>query len=108
MAGIRSLPLATRILGLCVGGLVLVALLGPYIAPHSPIAVGTFETQLQGPSWAHPFGTDQVGRDVFSRVLAGARASFAVSAAVVAIAVTIGTALGVLAGLGNRIVDESV
>lgn len=106
MAGLRSLPLSTRILGLCVGGLILVALIGPYIAPHNPIAVGSFETQLRGPSWAHPFGTDQVGRDVFSRVLAGARASFAVSAAVVAIAVTIGTTLGVLAGLGNRIVDE--
>ena len=108
MAAVRSLPLATRILGLCVGVLVLVALVGPYITPHDPIAVGSFETQLQGPSWAHPFGTDQVGRDVLSRVLAGARASFAVSAAVVAIAVTIGTALGVLAGLGNRIVDEFV
>src|SRR5438094_3016497 len=108
MQSLWALPRVTRIFGVCVGLLIVVALIGPYIAPHNPTAVGSFETQLRAPSWAHPFGTDQVGRDVFSRVLAGARASFAVSAAVVAIAVTIGTALGILAGLGNRIVDESV
>lgn len=108
MESLRSLPLVTRVLGCCVLLLIVVALIGPYITPHSPTAVGSFETQLRPPSWAHPFGTDQVGRDVFSRVLAGARASFAIAAAVVLIAVTLGTALGVLAGLGNRVIDESV
>jgi peptide/nickel transport system permease protein len=98
----------TRVLGSIVLLLVIVAVIGPYIAPHNPTAVGSVSTQLQRPSWAHPFGTDQVGRDVFSRVLAGARASFGIAAAVVLLAVTFGTTLGLLAGLGNRFVDETL
>jgi peptide/nickel transport system permease protein len=108
MSRFRAQPVGTQILTLLVVAFVVVALIGPYITPHNPIAVGDFTQQLQPPSWAHPFGTDQVGRDVFSRVLAGARASFAVSAAVVALAIVTGTILGLLAGLGNRFVDETL
>src|SRR5258708_32444290 len=88
--------------------LVLVALIGPYISPYNPTALGRSGSELQAPSLAHPFGTDQVGRDLFSRVLSGARISLGVAAAVVVIAFLIGTALGLLAGLGGRHIDELV
>jgi peptide/nickel transport system permease protein len=96
------------VLGVAVLLFVVLAIIGPYITPYNPTAIGSVNEQLRGPSWAHPFGTDQVGRDVFSRVLAGARASFAVAVAVVLIAVVVGTTLGMLAGLGNRFVDEGL
>jgi peptide/nickel transport system permease protein len=108
MATIRAWSLGTRLLAAGVALLVAVALVGPVIAPHDPTAVGDLAGALAGPSVDHPFGTDQVGRDVFSRVLAGARASLGVAAAVVLIAATFGTAVGILAGLGNRVIDELV
>ena len=108
MDAIRSWPVGTRVLGAAVAGLVALALLGPLIAPYDPTAVGDLARALAGPSLDHPFGTDQVGRDVFSRVLAGARSSLGVAAAVVLIAASFGTAVGLLAGLGNRLIDEVV
>jgi len=109
MRGLTArMPLGTRLLGAGVALIVLIALIGPYIAPYSATAVGNFTAQLKPPTWSHPFGTDQVGRDVFSRLLTGMRATLAVSAAVVAFAATFGTALGLLAGLGNRVADEIV
>jgi len=102
----RRLGLISRILLGLTAALVVLAIIGPYIAPHDPIALGS--APLERPSWAHPFGTDQVGRDVFSRVLAGARASFAIAVSVVLIAVTVGTAIGLVAGLSARVADESL
>jgi peptide/nickel transport system permease protein len=104
----KQLSLTTRVLAALTAALLLIALIGPYIAPDNPIAIGGLDATLKPPSWAHPFGTDQVGRDVFSRVLAGARASFAIAAAVVLIAVTVGTAVGLIAGLTSRVADESL
>jgi peptide/nickel transport system permease protein len=83
-----------------------VALFGKDIVPYDPIAIGPAGSELQPPSPAHFFGTDQVGRDVFSRVLAGAGLSLRVATAVVAIAVTVGTTLGMVAALGARALDE--
>jgi peptide/nickel transport system permease protein len=103
-----QLSLTTRVLAALTAALVLIALIGPYIAPDNPIAIGGLKATLKPPSWAHPFGTDQVGRDVFSRVLAGARASFGIAVAVVLIAVTVGTAVGLIAGLTSRVADESL
>lgn len=91
-----------------VGVVVFVAIFGPYITPYRPTAIGPSGSELLPPSLDHLFGTDQVGRDVFSRVLAGARPSLVVAVAVLALAVSFGTALGLLAGLGNRVVDELV
>lgn len=108
MSRLRKLPLGTRLLGLAVLVLAIVALIGPYIAPYEPTTIGPLEDQLLPPSAEHPFGTDQVGRDVFSRVLAGARESLGVALAVVAFAATFGTAMGLLAGMGNRVADEIV
>jgi peptide/nickel transport system permease protein len=73
------------------------ALLAPLIAPYDPTQQ-TWTAVRQAPSWAHWFGTDEVGRDVFSRVLYGARASLAAGVVSIAIAVMIGVPLGLLAG----------
>lgn len=96
--------------GLGVGLVVIVlviALLGPLIAPQNPdhISLGDI---LKGPSLHHWFGTDNLGRDIFSRVLAGARISVEVAAVVLSLSVTFGTAVGILSGLAGGLVDEII
>jgi peptide/nickel transport system permease protein len=86
-------------------GCVLLAVLG--LLPADPIAQAPAEA-LQGPSGAHPFGTDQFGRDVFSRVLDGVRASLQVAVVAVAIAATVGTVAGIAAGFLGGWVDGIV
>jgi peptide/nickel transport system permease protein len=80
-------------------GLILMAIFAPYLAPF-PEDVDSvhFERMLQPPSREHPFGTDEVGRDVLSRVIFGARISLSIGLAVLAIALTIGVPLGLIAG----------
>ncbi len=78
---------------LVVLALVLAAILAPLIAPHSPTVHDA--ASLESPSLAHPAGTDNTGRDVFSRTVYGARVSLGVAL----IAVLIGTMVGVLGGL---------
>ncbi|MFG2020614.1 ABC transporter permease [Actinomadura geliboluensis] len=85
--------------------MVLIAFIGPLLAPHDPYAVDLGQA-LRGPSGAHWFGTDANGRDVFSRVLYGARVSLLATVVVIAVATLIGTLIGTLAALGGRIVDE--
>jgi peptide/nickel transport system permease protein len=65
-------------------------------------------TAEQGPSWGHLFGTDSVGRDVFVRVLWGARISLIVGVAAILIGLAIGGTLGVLAGFRGRLTDRTV
>jgi peptide/nickel transport system permease protein len=104
----RRVPTGVLVTSIAVGVVVFVATFGPYITPYRPTAIGPAGSELLPPSMVHPFGTDQVGRDVFSRVLAGARPALIVAVAVLALAVSFGTALGLLAGLGTRVVDELV
>lgn len=79
------------------------ALFAPLIAPHAPRSQD-LAAALDGPSAAHLFGTDELGRDVFSRVLHGARISIGLGVAVVAVAAAIGIVAGVVAGYrGGRI-----
>ena len=86
---------------------VAVALLGEALAPY-----GRNEQQvtdrLEAPSWSHPFGGDQLGRDVFSRVLIGAEASLRVSLVAVGIALVAGALLGLVAGYYRGWVDDVV
>ena len=88
---------------------VLVAILAPWIAPYSPR-----EQALQGslnfapPSSAHPFGLDGLGRDVFSRVIYGARYSLLIGVVAVAVGLSFGLLLGALAGYVGGIVDSVV
>jgi peptide/nickel transport system permease protein len=88
-------PLALVGVAVAVGWF-LVALLAPWIAPHDPLEQ-TF-VPLSPPSSDHLFGTDELGRDVLSRVMYGARISLPLGLLLVVLAATIGGALGALAG----------
>lgn len=74
-----------------------VALLSRWITPYDPLEVAP-KDRLQGPSWSHPMGTDKVGRDVFSRVIAGSPQSLGVGLISVAIGGGFGITLGLIAG----------
>lgn len=86
---------------------VLVALLAPWIAPYDPIET-SWSRIRKPPSWAHPFGTDENGRDVLSRLIWGARASLMAGVVSVLGAVAIGVPLGLLAGLAGGWLDAVV
>jgi len=77
--------------------IVFAAIFGPLVAPYDPLATNA-SVSLQPPSWAHWFGTDQLGRDVFSRVLAAARLDLMISVAAVGLSFVIGAAIGSAAG----------
>ncbi|ABE42102.1 glutathione ABC transporter permease GsiD [Polaromonas sp. JS666] len=78
--------------------LVLLALLAPVIVPYDAENFFDYDKLNAGPSWQHWLGVDPLGRDIFSRILVGARISLAAGFASVAIGGLIGTALGLLAG----------
>jgi peptide/nickel transport system permease protein len=84
--------------------LALVALAAPALSPHDPLAQDV-TNRLKPPSAAHWAGTDDLGRDVFSRLVAGTRVSLSVGILSVAIALAIGTAVGLLAGYYGRWAD---
>jgi peptide/nickel transport system permease protein len=87
--------------------LVLMALLGQWIAPKDPDAVSLVDSLLPA-SAEHPFGTDDSGRDIFSRIIAGARLSLLGPLLVVAISTLVGVPLGLLAGYRGGIADAIV
>jgi len=80
----------------------LLALFAPWITPYGPMAM-KISDRMQSPSLAHWFGTDELGRDVFSRVVFGARYSLMIGASVVLISVTGGVLLGLTAGFFRRL-----
>src|SRR5580765_661548 len=75
---------------------VFLAVFASLIAPADPLAQ-TFPASI-GPSWSHLFGTDELGRDVFSRVLYGARVTLPIALLVVVCAATVGAMIGAIAG----------
>lgn len=81
-----------------------VAMVGPWLAPYDPNEVNV-PGRLVGPSWAHPFGTDNLGRDVLSRVLVGARVSLQVGFVAVGISLTAGLLIGLVAGFYSGATD---
>ncbi len=83
------------------------AVLAPVIAPYPPTRMSARE-RLQGPSPAHPLGTDESGRDLLSRILFGARISLAAAAAAAAISLAVGVPLGLVAGFRGGAVDDAV
>lgn len=85
----------------------LVAVVGPWIAPYD-YAAQDAAVRLQPPSPAHPFGTDQFGRDIFSRVIVGTRNIFLIGGIGTLLAVFIGTAIGLASGYASAWVDEIV
>jgi peptide/nickel transport system permease protein len=85
----------------------LAAAVGPALAPVDPSAQ-QLALRLAGPSAAHPFGLDELGRDILARVLAGARISFLVGLVVVFVSASIGTLLGAVAGYFGGALDEVI
>ena len=84
---------------------VLSAALAPMIAPYDPNALDV-PARLQGPSLAHLLGTDNLGRDVFSRVLHGGRIALGVALTAVGLSLVFGILLGLIAGYGPRWLDN--
>lgn len=102
----RRNPLGVIGLFLVIGFIVL-GTIGPYIAPYDPRVPDT-SVQLQYPSWQHPFGTDHLGRDMLSRVIAGARISLVIGAAAVCIGVVGGAFMGIVSGYFGGVIDSFV
>ena len=85
----------------------ILALIGPYIVPHDPLASDT-AAALQAPSWKHWFGTDQIGRDIFSRVVVATRLDFVIAIASVALVFVAGGFAGIAAGFFGGWTDRLV
>lgn len=85
-----------------VGILVLLAIFGAWITPYDPIDQN-LPRQLQGPSWENWLGTDDFGRDIFSRIIAGARVSLMVGLIATGLGAVFGTLAGLLAGFYDRL-----
>jgi peptide/nickel transport system permease protein len=84
--------------------LLVLAAVGEWVAPYGLNDV-VIEDRLQGPSLAHPFGTDELGRDLFSRVVLAVRVSLYVGLVAVGISLVAGVAIGLLAGYYGRLID---
>lgn len=92
--------------------LIVAAVLGPYLVPYDPLASNA-SSALQSPNWDHWFGTDNLGRDVFSRVVVATRLDLMISVSAVALSLIAGSVLGAAAGyfggwldaVLNRIMD---
>ncbi|MDO8794830.1 MAG: ABC transporter permease [Vicinamibacterales bacterium] len=94
--------------GLVLVGLVLLGgLLGPVLLPLDPVTQ-ELPLRLASPSWAHPFGLDELGRDILARLLAGARISLLVGLVVVSVSVVVGVTLGSIAGYFGGLVDDAI
>ncbi len=95
-------------LGLCLVLLMLIsALFASVIAPYDPVALNILD-RLQGPSLKHWLGTDQLGRDLFSRVLYGGQVALKVALISIGIALVVGTLMGMVAGFGPRWLDSLI
>ncbi len=106
---IRRDPLAMMSL-MIIGVFLIIAIFAPILAPYPEQGAGKSspKTLYLPPSLEHPFGTDELGRDVLSRVMYGARPAFIVPLVVVALAVAIGAPLGAIAGYKGGWIDEGI
>ena len=103
---IRRSPLS--LLGITLfSGFLLIAILAPYVMPYSPYKIN-LSGAFQRPNIEHLFGTDEMGRDILSRVIWGCRISLRVGITVVLISLCIGTILGGVAGYVGGTVDEVI
>jgi peptide/nickel transport system permease protein len=91
--------------GIVVAVLFLLSFLAPFISPYDPTAINAYQV-LMPPSAAHWMGTDELGRDVLTRVIYGARISLKVGFVAVGIAMLIGTVIGLVAGFYGGWVDS--
>jgi peptide/nickel transport system permease protein len=98
---------SNRLAIVIVGLVIALAVIGPALAPSRPDAI-SLGARLQPPSAAHLFGTDHLGRDLLSRILAGTRISILAASVVLTSAIAVGTVAGLLAGVSGGWVDEAI
>lgn len=115
-AWLRELGLTLRILsrnpsailgGLIIMTMVFLALAAPWLAAYDPIQL-SLPHRLQAPGSAHFFGTDELGRDIFSRILYGARISLSIGLLVVGVAGITGSLIGAVAGYFGGVIDNVI
>jgi peptide/nickel transport system permease protein len=87
--------------------MLLAVALGPLLW-QVPINDIDFSAHLEGPSWSHPFGTDDLGQDLLARMLYGGRISLAVGLAAMLVAIIVGTAIGAIAGMSHGSIDAAL
>lgn len=107
----RQLPMTTLFrVGLGVAlALGCAAALAPLLAPGDPLAIeNASQTRFLAPSGSHPLGTDRFGRDIWARILYGARASIGIGVLSVSLAVTFGTFFGAVSGMAGRWIDDAM
>lgn len=90
---------------LLIFALLVLAVIGPSVAPYSPYTTDPIN-KLESPSQAHVFGTDNLGRDILTRVLYGARISVTIAVIVLVVSGTIGTLIGIIAGYFGGGIDN--
>ena len=103
-ASLRKDPLGMSGL-VIVAVILLAAVFASLLAPYDPLEVDVYN-RLSPPSWEHWLGTDQLGRDIFSRVLFGGRIALKVALIAISVSLGIGLLLGMLAGFGPRWLDR--
>jgi peptide/nickel transport system permease protein len=85
--------------------IIVIAIVGPLLAPYNPLKIDVVN-ETRPPSLAHLFGTDDIGHDIFSRVLAGTRYSLEVVVVILSLAIAIGVAVGAIAGYFGGLIDD--
>lgn len=109
----RRIPLLTLTCFIWLVGLTLTAVFAPQIAPHDPLKQNLKARNIppvwsSGGTWDHPLGTDQIGYDILSRTIYGARPALKLGAIAAVISLIIGSALGILAGYFRGAVDATI
>ncbi|HEY6200389.1 MAG TPA: ABC transporter permease [Candidatus Binatia bacterium] len=107
---VRRLPLKVVAGGIVVAALIIVGVLSPWLAPHDP-QHQALEAMLKPPQWlggSHVLGTDNLGRDILSRIIYGARVSLLVAFAVVLISGAVGILLGAISGYFGGKIDFAI
>ena len=107
MANRGRTSLQLRVGVVLVGCFVLLAMFAPLLSPYEPTEQDLLAT-MDPPSTAHWFGADQVGRDILSRIVVGTRTTMAIALSAVAMSVTIGVALGGIAGRAGGVTDRVI
>jgi peptide/nickel transport system permease protein len=110
IAALRRLPVIPLVI---LGILALSALFAPIVAPHPPLEINLANSLLppfyhDGGSLTYPLGTDQLGRDILSRIIYGGRISILLASSVIAIGGTVGTVLGLISGYRGGVTDTIV
>jgi peptide/nickel transport system permease protein len=104
---VRGIRPGVALAGLVVAFFVVAMIVPGLLTSHDPYAVNLEET-LQSPSWAHIMGTDQSGRDLYARIVYGARESLLIGLGATALGMGLAIVFGTLAGLGNKWVDGAI